>query len=61
MTGSPVIATTRAAAAAQRNPCVAAAAKEAYRIVVLQIQMVSFTTDDGAISRLHQSVIPAKL
>jgi len=61
MTGSPAITTKRAAEAAQRNPCVAAAAKEAYRIVVLQIQMVSFTDDEGAIERIHQSIIPANL
>jgi hypothetical protein len=36
MTGSPAITTKRAAEAAQKNPCVAAAAKEAYRIVVLR-------------------------
>jgi len=37
MTGFSAIITKRAAEAAQRNPCVALAAKEAYRIVVSQI------------------------
>src|SRR5574341_475937 len=58
MTGSSAVTKKRAAAAEQRDPCFAAAAKEAYRIVVLQIQMFSFADDDGAISRIHQPIIP---